>query len=258
MDDDSFWETLLLPDPDLEANLLKPLPEEILTPIETLTPTSPVTTAEQPISLATDVPLPEPDTFMLSAEPDHNAPDIELLDVDLGEQYADQYATPPPLAINSHSLAPLRNNMSSVSPIEEGSLLELLNAEDFNIEDFNIEDFNIEDFNTDNFNTDNFNTDNFDVEDYGPSPYTPSTPETASHDAPVSPLFGLDSSPEPLFADDHALPDESFEAYRAYLTDIFLKMMFVSGETAEASAETTWLIEEIVREQVVHMVSSPA
>jgi hypothetical protein len=32
-------------------------------------------------------------------------------------------------------------------------------------------------------------------------------------------------------------------------------MMFVSGETAEPSTETTWLIEEIVREQVVHMVS---
>jgi hypothetical protein len=50
-------------------------------------------------------------------------------------------------------------------------------------------------------------------------------------------------------------PDADF---KDYLTDIFGKMMFVSGETAEASAETTWLIEEIVREQVVHMVSRPA
>ena len=31
-------------------------------------------------------------------------------------------------------------------------------------------------------------------------------------------------------------------------------MMFVSGETAEASAETTGIIEEIVRAQVVEMV----
>lgn len=30
--------------------------------------------------------------------------------------------------------------------------------------------------------------------------------------------------------------------------------MYVSGETAEPSAETTYLIEEIVREQVVEMV----
>lgn len=34
-------------------------------------------------------------------------------------------------------------------------------------------------------------------------------------------------------------------------------MMFVSGETAEASAETMWMIEEIVREQVVEMVGEP-
>jgi Transcription initiation factor IID, 18kD subunit len=34
-----------------------------------------------------------------------------------------------------------------------------------------------------------------------------------------------------------------------------MQMMFVSGETAEPSAETTWMIEEIVREQVVEMVS---
>lgn len=32
-------------------------------------------------------------------------------------------------------------------------------------------------------------------------------------------------------------------------------MMFVSGETAEAALETTTLIEEIVRQQVVEMVS---
>ena len=31
-------------------------------------------------------------------------------------------------------------------------------------------------------------------------------------------------------------------------------MMYVSGETAEASAETTGIIEEIVRQQVIEMV----
>lgn len=38
-------------------------------------------------------------------------------------------------------------------------------------------------------------------------------------------------------------------------TDISGQMMFVSGETAEPSLETTTLIEEIVRQQVVEMVS---
>lgn len=32
-------------------------------------------------------------------------------------------------------------------------------------------------------------------------------------------------------------------------------MMFVSGETAEPSAETTGMIEELVKQQVVEMVS---
>jgi transcription initiation protein SPT3 len=32
------------------------------------------------------------------------------------------------------------------------------------------------------------------------------------------------------------------------------QMMFVSGETADPSSETLWMIEEIVREQVVEMV----
>jgi hypothetical protein len=34
----------------------------------------------------------------------------------------------------------------------------------------------------------------------------------------------------------------------------FRQMMYVSGETAEASAETTGMIEEIVRQQVIEMV----
>lgn len=38
-------------------------------------------------------------------------------------------------------------------------------------------------------------------------------------------------------------------------TDDIRQMMFVSGETAEASTETTTLIEEIVRQQVIEIVS---
>lgn len=39
------------------------------------------------------------------------------------------------------------------------------------------------------------------------------------------------------------------------LTHAIRQMMFVSGETAEASVETTVMIEEIVHAQVVEMVS---
>ena len=35
-------------------------------------------------------------------------------------------------------------------------------------------------------------------------------------------------------------------------------MMFVSGETGDPNAETTGMIEEIVREQVVEIVGKPA
>lgn len=41
---------------------------------------------------------------------------------------------------------------------------------------------------------------------------------------------------------------------RGYPAKIIAQMMFVSGETAEASQETTTIIEEIVHTQVVEMV----
>lgn len=40
------------------------------------------------------------------------------------------------------------------------------------------------------------------------------------------------------------------------ITNLFRKMMFVSGETAEPSIETTTLIEDITREQVLEIVRS--
>ncbi|RMD40218.1 hypothetical protein DV735_g4911, partial [Chaetothyriales sp. CBS 134920] len=48
--------------------------------------------------------------------------------------------------------------------------------------------------------------------------------------------------------------DESQEDFDQRLMYWMQQMMFVSGETAEPSAETTWMIEEIVREQVVEML----
>lgn len=47
---------------------------------------------------------------------------------------------------------------------------------------------------------------------------------------------------------------ESEEQFKERLTNTWRQMMFVSGETAEPSVETTTLIEEIVRQQVVEIV----
>lgn len=49
---------------------------------------------------------------------------------------------------------------------------------------------------------------------------------------------------------------ETMDEFRARLINAIDQMMFVSGETAEPSAETTTLIEEIVRQQVIEMVPS--
>lgn len=57
------------------------------------------------------------------------------------------------------------------------------------------------------------------------------------------------------FSDDDL---EEFGDPKNYFTDLIEKMMYVSGETGEPSAETTGIIEEIVRLQVVEMVSKPS
>lgn len=49
---------------------------------------------------------------------------------------------------------------------------------------------------------------------------------------------------------------ETEEDFKTNLTNLLRQMMFVSGETAEPSPETTTLIEEIVRQQVVEIVCS--
>ena len=47
----------------------------------------------------------------------------------------------------------------------------------------------------------------------------------------------------------------TFNEWRVYLANHVLKqMMFVSGETGDPSTETTGIIEEIVRQQVVEIV----
>lgn len=61
---------------------------------------------------------------------------------------------------------------------------------------------------------------------------------------PVSPVTTID-------LDDSETPEE----FEERLICVHEQMMFVSGEIAEASPETTGMIEEIVRAQVIEMVS---
>ncbi|EXJ57345.1 transcription initiation protein SPT3 [Cladophialophora yegresii CBS 114405] len=49
--------------------------------------------------------------------------------------------------------------------------------------------------------------------------------------------------------------DETTDDFKQRLIYLLEQMMFVSGETAEPSPETTWMIEEIVREQVIEMLT---
>ena len=55
---------------------------------------------------------------------------------------------------------------------------------------------------------------------------------------------------------DHALDEETPEEWADRLTRLLQQMMFVSGETAEVPSDTTSMIEEIVRQQVIEMVRS--
>lgn len=51
---------------------------------------------------------------------------------------------------------------------------------------------------------------------------------------------------------------ETNERFGAKVTNFIYQMMFVSGETAEPSIETTTLIEDIVRQQVIEIVCHSA
>lgn len=56
---------------------------------------------------------------------------------------------------------------------------------------------------------------------------------------------------------DHLDGTSDEEEFKKDLIDEIEQMMYVSGETGEPSAETTGMIEEIVRQQVVEIVSTP-
>ncbi len=53
---------------------------------------------------------------------------------------------------------------------------------------------------------------------------------------------------------DETYECESWEGFKTRLTNGLKQMMYVSGETAEPSHETTGMVEEIVRQQVIEMV----
>lgn len=50
------------------------------------------------------------------------------------------------------------------------------------------------------------------------------------------------------------MEDQTWEEWKETLIFMIEQMMFVSGEAGDPNAETTWMIEEIVRQQVVEIV----
>lgn len=52
--------------------------------------------------------------------------------------------------------------------------------------------------------------------------------------------------------------DNTMDMSQRDITNYMRQMMFVSGETAEPSVETTTLIEEITRQQVIEIVNAPS
>ena len=70
---------------------------------------------------------------------------------------------------------------------------------------------------------------------------------------PTTPIGEQQSQDAEIEAEPETQTEEMFEDM---LTDLLHQMMFVSGETAEPAVDTTTLIEEIVRQQVVEIVCS--
>jgi hypothetical protein len=74
-------------------------------------------------------------------------------------------------------------------------------------------------------------------------------------------VLGIPFPEERRFLPSNASQIENSEEnkgdFEERLTGSVKQMMFVSGETAEPSAETTGMIEELVKQQVIEMVSQP-
>lgn len=61
----------------------------------------------------------------------------------------------------------------------------------------------------------------------------------------------------PSLPDPRATQRDKHGSYKHWLTKSIRQMMYVSGETAEPPVETTGIIEDIVRQQVIELVSPP-
>lgn len=73
----------------------------------------------------------------------------------------------------------------------------------------------------------------------------------------VPDLHGKENELDPLLpVKEGKLTEETLDEWKSkVLIPTLRQMMFVAGETAEPSIQTTNMIEEIVRAQVVHVVS---
>lgn len=76
-------------------------------------------------------------------------------------------------------------------------------------------------------------------------PYGEEKKERVTRPAPNKPAFVL----------PQRLNNQGPYGWSDRLTNVARKMMYVSGETAEPSIETTSMIEDIVRQQVIELVS---
>jgi hypothetical protein len=64
----------------------------------------------------------------------------------------------------------------------------------------------------------------------------------------------LSKHPSPTVFNERPKEEESMWEFKYRLMIKIKQMMYVSGETAEPSQETTGMVEEIVRQQVIEMV----
>ncbi|KAF9890328.1 Transcription initiation protein spt3 [Aspergillus nanangensis] len=86
----------------------------------------------------------------------------------------------------------------------------------------------------------------------------PSLPDSGNSDTPVSGFFSDETvGIAETTSEDEAKENDTLETdetFQTILTNLLRQMMFVSGETAEPAVDTTTLIEEIVRQQVVEIL----
>lgn len=81
-------------------------------------------------------------------------------------------------------------------------------------------------------------------------------PESFQPASPVAPP-AAPPTPKPTADDGDDELDESWHEFMDRFVNTIRQMMYVSGETAEPPVETTSIIEDIVRQQVIELVGRP-